>query len=174
MSRITDSILPLMIAATLAVAWVRGSRIFELFLEGAKEGLQTTLRLIPTLVGLLTAVAMFRASGGLDVLVHALSPVARLIGLPEEVMPLALLRPVSGSGALAIMENIIGDVGPDSFAGRVAAVMMGSSETTFYAVATYLGSVGVRDTRHVIPAALAADLAGFIVSAVAVSLFFSS
>ncbi|MDD2955704.1 MAG: spore maturation protein [Oscillospiraceae bacterium] len=146
--------------------------VFDCFLEGAAGGIRTAVRILPALVGLMTAVSMFRASGALDVLTWALRPLAGLAGFPEEAIPLALLRPVSGSGALVIFEDILANCGPDSFAGRVASVLQGSTETTFYTIAVYYGAVKVSRTRHTLPAAVVGDLTGFIASALLVRFFF--
>ena len=146
--------------------------VFDAFIEGARDGLATVGRVFPPLIALLVAVGMFRSSGALDMIIPALAPIARLIGLPKEILPLALMRPVSGSGAIAIFKDLIGASGPDSTAGRIAAIMMGSSETTFYAVAVYYGSLKITKTRYTVPAALAGDLAGLIGSIIAVKLLF--
>ena len=126
------------------------------------------------LVGLLTAVAMFRASGALEWLTGLCAPVLEALGIPPETTPLMLVRPVSGSGALAVGTDLITAYGPDSYIGRVAAVMLGSTETTFYTIAVYFGSAGIIRTRHTVPAALTADLTGFLASAFAVRLFFGT
>ena len=165
-------IVPAIAALFLAAGLVEGVPVFDVFMEGAKEGLATAVRILPSLIGLMTAVGVFKASGALDMLAQALSPAARLMGLPPEVMPLALLRPVSGSGGMAVFRDLLAAHGPDSFVGRVASVMMGSTETTFYTIAVYYGAVGVRKTRHTLPAALGADLAGFVFSSLAVLWFF--
>ena len=125
----------------------------------------------PALICLLTAVAMFKASGALDVLSWGLSPLAQAVGLPGEVIPLALLRPISGSGAMVLFNDLLAVYGPDSFIGRVASVMEGSTETTFYTIAVYYGATHVTRTRHTLPSALSADLAGILMSGVAVRLF---
>jgi len=151
---------------------IKKTPIFDVFIEGARDGLTTVYKVLPSLLALLVAVGMFRSSGALDMIVYALSPAARFLGLPKEILPLALMRPVSGSGALAIFKDLINTSGADSTAGRIAAVMMGSSETTFYAIAVYYGSIGITKTRHTVPAALAGDLAGLIGSAIAVKLLF--
>ena len=168
MESLNHYILPSIVLAFLVYGLVSGVAVFDLFLEGAKEGLATAARILPSLVGLMTAVGVFKASGALDMLSHSLKPVARLLGLPPEVMPLALLRPISGSGGMAVFRDLLQSYGPDSFIGRVASVMMGSTETTFYTIAVYYGAVGVRKTRHTLPAALSADLAGFVFSSLAV------
>ena len=142
--------------------------------RGAEEGLRILLRILPALVGLLTAVHMLRASGAMDLLENILRPVLIRLGIPPETAALLLIRPVSGSGALAIGSELMAAHGPDSYIGRVAAVMLGSTETTFYTIAVYFGSAGIRRTRSAIPAALAAALAGFIAAAFTVRLFFGA
>ena len=132
------------------------------------------LRIIPALVGLLTAVSMFRASGAMEWLAALCAPLLNRLGIPPETVPLMLVRPVSGSGALAVGSELMSTYGPDSYIGRVAAVMLGSTETTFYTVAVYFGAAGIHKSRHTIPAALTADLTGFIASALAVRLFFGT
>lgn len=162
-------IIPLILASILIYGLIKKVNPFDCFLEGASEGIGTLVRLIPTLIGVMVAVEMMRASGALDVLCSALTPVGRALGIPREVMPLTVLTPISGSGSLAVFEGILRSFGPDSFVGRVASVMMGSTETTFYTAALYYGSIGVTKTRQTIPAALCADLTSFIVSVLAVS-----
>lgn len=161
-------VLPAIVLAFLVYGLLSGVAVFDVFLEGAKEGLATAARILPSLVGLMTAVGVFKASGALDLISHSLKPVAQLLGLPPQVMPLALLRPISGSGGMAVFRGLLESHGPDSFVGRVASVMMGSTETTFYTIAVYFGAVGIRKTRHTLPAALSADLAGFVFSSLAV------
>ena len=157
--------IPTAVVLIIGYGLIRGVRVFEVFLEGAKEGLEMSWRILPALVALVVAVGMFKASGGLDLLSFALSPLC-------EVMPLALMRPVSGSGAMVVFTDLLKTYGPDSMIGRIASVMMGATETTFYTVALYYGAARVRDTRHTIPAALTADLTGFFMSALAVRLLF--
>lgn len=165
-------VVPLIAAAIVLAGFLHGVPVFDAFTAGAKEGLRSSVQILPTLVGLIMAVSMLSASGALDLLSAFLSPAARAIGLPPQVMPLVLVKPVSGSGSTAVLTQIFSSDGPDSFAGRVASVLSGSTETTFYAVAVYYGSVGVRKTRHTIPAALVGDLAASLLSALAVRLFF--
>jgi len=150
----------------------RNVDIFGSFLDGAKEGLMTSLRIMPALVALMTAVGMFKASGALDVLTHFLSPLASVLHLPREVIPLAILRPISGSGAMAIFQDILKSHGADTLIGRVASVMQGSTETTFYTIAVYYGATKVSKTRHTLPSALTGDFVGFIMSAITVQLLF--
>jgi spore maturation protein B len=165
---------PVVIAAIVLFGFLRKVSVFDTFVAGAKEGLHTSVSILPTLVGLIMAVSMLSASGALDLLSSLLAPAANFLGLPPEVMPLALIKPFSGSGSTAVLTQIYKDCGPDSFAGRVASVMAGSTETTFYAVAVYFGSVGIKKTRHTIPAAVLGDLSACILSALTVRVFFHS
>ena len=172
MAQFGDYFVPILIAAIIIFALIKNVNVFDSFISGAREGISISIKILPTLVGLITAVAMFKASGALDLLTYGFKPVAKILAIPEEILPLAFLRPISGSGALALMENILKQFGPDSYIGRVAAVIQGSTETTFYAIAVYFGSIGIKNTKNVVPAALAADMAGFVMSAITVRLFF--
>lgn len=165
-------LVPLLLALTALFALRKGIDVYGTLTEGAQEGLTILLRILPSLVGLLTAIYMLRASGALDVLGSILAPFLERVGIPEETAALLFIRPVSGSAALAVGSELMAQHGPDSYIGRVAAVMLGSSETTFYTIAVYFGSAGIRRTRHAIPAALIADAVCFISSAFAVRLFF--
>ena len=164
--------IPATVLIIIVFGLVRHVPLFDTFTAGAKEGLSSAISILPSLVGLMMAVSMLNASGALDMLSSFLSPAARFLGLPPEVMPLALIKPVSGSGATAILAQIFQRNGTESFAGRVASVMSGSTETTFYAIAVYFGAVNIKKTRHTIPAALTAELTACVVSALAVRLFF--
>jgi spore maturation protein B len=168
----SDCILPVLLSATALYGMGRNVDVYSTLTRGAEEGLTVLLHIIPALIGLLTAVSMFRVSGALDWFTNLFSPLLNLSGIPPETTPMMLIRPVSGSGALAVASDLILTHGPDSYEGRVAAVMLGSTETTFYTIAVYFGSAGITRTRHTIPAALAADLTGFLASALAVRLFF--
>lgn len=168
----TDWIIPLVIAGVFLYGILRDVDVFDCFLQGARQGLKTAVQIVPALVCLLTAVAMFKASGCLAVLTEAVRPVAELLGFPAEVVPLALLRPVSGSGAMALFNDLLQSYGPDTFIGRVASVMEGSTETTFYTIAVYYGAVSIRKSRHTLAASLTADFAGFVCSVLAVRLLF--
>ena len=171
---VSSLVIPLLLA--VVAMWGMGKRVdvYAALTHGAEEGLTVLLHIIPNLVGLLTAVAMFRASGAMDALSGVFAPVLEFLGIPPETAPLMLIRPVSGGGALAVGSDLITSYGPDSYIGRVAAVMLGSTETTFYTIAVYYGSAGIQRTRHTIPAALTADLTGFVASALAVRLFFGT
>lgn len=174
MSVISHFIVPVIIGGIFLYGLCRGVNTFDAFLEGAAEGLRTAASIAPALVCLLTAVAMFKASGALDVLSWVAAPLAEAVGLPREIIPLALLRPISGSGAMVLFNDILQTYGPDSFIGRVASVLEGSTETTFYTIAVYYGATRVTRTRQTLPAALSADLAGMIMSVFAVRLFLGS
>ncbi len=161
-------IIPGLIFAMLTVGVVRGIKVYETFLEGARDGFQSATRIIPYLVAVLTAIGMFRGSGGLEMLVRGLGPMCNAVGMPPETLPLALLRSLSGTGAFALMTDLTKSHGPDTIIGQVAGTMQGSSETTFYVLAVYFGAVGVTRSRHAIGVGLLADLAGAVGSIVAV------
>ena len=165
-------VVPLTLCGVALYGTARRVDVYGALVQGAGSGLETLVRIIPSLVGLMTAVYMLRASGALDLAAQALSPVMERLGLPAELLPLMLVRPVSGSAALGVGAELISAYGPDSYLGRTAAVMLGSTETTFYTVAVYFGAVGVSRTRYAVPAALCADLTGFLAAAWAVRLFF--
>jgi len=169
-------ILPGLMVAFLAFGLVRKVPVYETFVEGAKEGFQVALRIIPYMVAILVAIGMLKASGGLDVLVGALSTFTGVVGLPAEALPMALMRPLSGSGAYAILASVINDpaIGPDSYTGYLVSTLQGSTETTFYVMAVYYGAIQIRRVRHTLAAALAADAAGVIFSIIACALFLSA
>lgn len=172
MKEISDYILPAIIASIVLHGAFKGVEVFNVFIEGAKSGFKTVYNIIPALIALLLSINMLKASGGLDVLLSLLSPIGNFLGIPKDVIPLTILSPISGSGALGVYESILSDFGPDSFVGRCASVMMGSTETTFYTLALYYGSIGVKKTRHTLPSALCADFTSFILSSRFVKLFF--
>ncbi|MBU6183338.1 MAG: spore maturation protein [Verrucomicrobia bacterium] len=147
-------------------------KVYEEFVEGAKEGFQVAIRIIPYLVAILAAVAMFRAAGGIDIITRAIGPALATVGFPAELMPLVLMRPLSGSGANGIFAELVQAHGPDSPIARMGASIMGSTETTFYVIAVYFGSVAIRRTRHAVPAGLCADLAGVTASVIICNLVF--
>lgn len=154
--------IPAVIVLFLGWGFFKKVKVYEAFVEGAKDGFDTAVRIIPYLVAMLMAIGMFRASGAMDVLTSVLSPVTNLIGLPSEALPMALLRPLSGSGSLGLMAEIMKTHGPDSFIGVLVSTMYGSSETTFYVLAVYFGAVQIKNTRHAVPAGLIADLFGML------------
>ena len=159
--------IPVLLVGIPLVGMIRKIKVYDVFIEGAKEGFQVAVRIIPFLVGILVAIGMFRASGAMDMLTNALRPLTTATGFPADLVPLAILRTLSGSGSLAFTTDLVKRFGPDSVLGRTAATMYGSSETTFYVLAVYFGSIGVKRTRHAIPAALTGDLVAAI-AAVAV------
>lgn len=161
-------IFPTLIVAVVVIGFVKGVKVFDCFLLGAKEALPTVVGILPALMGLMLGVSALRESGAIDYFVAALSPIARAVGMPAEVLPLTVLSPVSGSGSLSVFEDILHRFGPDSPEGRVASVIMGSTETTFYAVTVYYASAGVKKTRCTVPAALTADIVSFVCSALSV------
>ena len=162
----TDWVIPCLLAGVAAAAMGRRTDVYGALTDGAAEGLRVLGRILPALVVLLSAVQMFRASGAMELLTGLLSPVLEGLGIPPETAVLLLVRPVSGSGALAVGSQLMEQYG------RVTAVMLGCSETTFYTVAVYYGAAGIRRTRHTVPAALAADAAAFVAAAWAVRVFF--
>ena len=154
--------IPFLLFVFLGWGIIKKVRVYEVFVEGAKEGFTTAVRIIPYLVAMLCAIGIFRASGAMELLTTVLAPVTNLIGMPPETLPMALMRPLSGSGSLGIMTELMKVHGPDSFIGILASTMYGSSETTFYVLAVYFGSVQVKNTRHAVPAGLIADLFGML------------
>ena len=165
---------PLLLAGAALLGLWRRVDVYDALLSGAADGLGVLIRIVPALIALLTAVWMLRASGALELLAGLLAPLLENLGIPPETVALLLVRPVSGSAALGVGADLIRTYGPDSTVGRTAAVMLGSTETTFYTIAVYFGSVGVSRTRYAIPAALCADLTGFLAAAWAVRLCFGT
>jgi len=153
---------PFIILFIVVHGYLNGVKVYEVFVEGAAEGIKTAVKVLPYLVAMLLAIGIFRSSGAMEIFTAALRYPAWVLGIPQEVIPLMLMRPLSGSGALGVVSEILKTYGPDSFAGRVASTMMGSTETIFYTIAVYFGAVGIKDTRHVLHAALLADLAGIL------------
>ena len=165
-------IMPAFAAVIVIFALVRRVPVFDCFIQGARDGFLTLYQIAPSLLGLMFAVGLLRSSGAIEVICGLLAPTARAIGFPVEVVPMALLRPVSGGGSSALLISVFEDYGPDSFAGRVASILAGSSETTFYAVTMYFGCIGVKKIRHTLVAAVAADLTAMLLSAAFARLFF--
>jgi spore maturation protein B len=159
--------IPVLLVAIPLAGMLRKVKVYDVFIEGAKEGFDVAVKIIPFLVGILVAIGMFRGSGAMDLLMAAMRPLVAPLGFPPELVPLAVLRSLTGSGSLAFTTDLVKTHGPDSVIARTAATMYGSSETTFYVLAVYFGAVGVRRTRHAVPAALIADLVA-AVAAVAV------
>ena len=160
--------MPLFAAAIVCFGLIKRVPVFDCFIQGAREGAGVLFQIAPTIIGLVFAVSLLRSSGAVDAICKFVQPAADFLGFPKEVVPMAMLRPVSGSGSSALLISVYEQCGPDSFAGRVASVIAGSSETTFYAVAMYYGSIGIRNVRHTLVAAIAADLTAFAVSVIVV------
>ena len=172
MELMTQMLVPCVLAGTALYGTLRRVDVYGALVRGAGQGLETLARILPALVCLLTAVSMVRSSGLLEALAGCLAPVLGRLGLPSELLPLMLVRPISGSAALGVGADLINAYGPDSDLGRTAAVMLGSTETTFYTIAVYFSAAGVTRTRYAVPAALCADLVGFLASAWAVGVVF--
>ncbi|MBQ1264153.1 MAG: spore maturation protein [Oscillospiraceae bacterium] len=169
----TDLFVPLLLLGVSVYALHKKEDVYSTLLLGAQDGLHLLVSILPALTVLLCAVSMLRESGFIDLFSKWLSPVCRFIGIPAELVPLMLIRPISGSAALAVGADILAAHGADSLVGRMCAVMLGSTETTFYTVSVYFGAAGIRKTRHTIPAALIADLVGFLTASWTARLFFS-
>ena len=150
--------IPFLLVAIPLVGLIRGVKVYDVFIEGAREGFDVAVKIIPFLVGILAAIGMFRGSGAMDLVTAALRPIVTATGFPAELVPLAILRSLTGSGSLAFTTDLVKTAGPDSLLARTAATMYGSSETTFYVLAVYFGAVGIRKTRHAVPAALVGDI----------------
>jgi spore maturation protein SpmB len=163
LNTISSWLIPVLISVFLIFGYLRGVKIYETLTDGAKEGFSTAVRIIPFMVAIFVAIGMFRASGAMDIMIKLLSPLTEAVGMPAEALAMALMRPLSGSGAFGIMSEIVNQ-DPDSFLSLLVSTMQGSTETTFYVLAVYFGSVGIRRTRHALPAALCADATGIIAS----------
>ena len=164
--------IPAIILFIVIYGTVKKVKIYEAFVEGAKEGFNVGVRIIPYLVAMLVAVGIFRAGGAMELLSSLLAPLTKLIGMPAEALPMAIIRPLSGSGSLGVMSEIIKTHGPDSLIGRMVSVMMGSTETTFYVLAVYFGSVSISKTRQAVPAGIVADIVGILMSVWLTNLMF--
>ncbi|MEW6288637.1 MAG: nucleoside recognition domain-containing protein [Thermodesulfobacteriota bacterium] len=165
LNAISSWLIPVLISVLLIFGYWRGVKIYETLTDGAKEGFSTAVRIIPFMVAIFVAIGMFRASGAMDIMIRVLSPLTEAVGMPAEALTVALMRPLSGSGSFGIMSEIV-TKDPDSFLSLLVGTIQGSTETTFYVLAVYFGSVGIRRTRHALPAALCADAAGIIASVI--------
>ena len=168
----TDYIVPLLLLAASLLALRKKENSYDLLLSGGADGLKLLITLVPSLVLLLTAVTMLRSSGAIEVISTFLAPAFRFFGIPPETAMLVLIRPISGSAALAVGAELMAEYGPDSPIGRTVAVMLGSTETTFYTISVYFGAVGIQKTRYAVPAALFADFVGFFMASQTVRWFF--
>lgn len=166
------ALIPAIMSIILIHGYIKGVNLYDAFVEGAEGGFKTALKIMPYLIAIFIAIGIFKRSGAMGFLVNIIAPIANIFGIPKEVMPLALMRPISGSGALAVLREIITEYGPDSFIGRVASTMMGSAETIFYTMAIYFGAVGVKDSRHALPAALLSHAASILASVLICNIVF--
>lgn len=169
----TDYIVPLLLLVVCCLALHKQQNAYDLLLSGGREGLKILFSIVPSLVLLLTAVTMLRQSGAVEILSSFLAPIFDFLGIPAETAVLVLIRPISGSAALAVGTDLMVTYGVDSQIGRTAAVMLGSTETTFYTISVYFGASGIKKTRYTVPAALIADLTGFFMASLTTKLFFT-
>lgn len=166
MDWLSKAAIPCLIAVILVLgAWKR-IPVFDTFLQGAKEGLSTTIKILPVLVGIMLGIEVLKASGALDMLVSLIGPVAVFLGIPQEIIPMAILRPISGSASLGLLNQQLKEYGPDSYIGKTLSVMMGTTETIFYTIAIYFGAIGVKKTRFTMWVALISGLSGIISSVI--------
>lgn len=168
MGQVLDAVsrwaIPFLFCVFLVLGWLRRVPVYEAFIKGAADGFQTAVRIIPYLVAMFVAIKVFRVSGAMDIITWICAPLLRLLGVHPDILPLALMRPLSGSSALGIATELIRTHGPDSFTGRLASVMQGTTDTTFFVLTVYFGSVGIRRYRHAVALGLLADLTGLIAS----------
>ena len=165
--------IPSIILIILGYGFFKNIKVYETFVEGAGEGIQTVIKIIPYLTAMIVAINIFQASGALDFLLQLFSPLLKILDIPAPVAPLILLRPLSGSGSLAYISDLFDQFGPDSYIGKLASTVQGSTETTFYIIAVYFGAVGIKKYRYSIFVGLAADLAGFFAAVFICKLFFA-
>lgn len=166
---ITKSIIPIIVVIIITYGMIKGKKVYEWFIEGAKEGLKVCLNIFPYLLAMIIAVNIFREAKLLDLLNNMIAPVGSLIGLPKEIIPLVLIKPLSGSGAIGILTDIVKTYGPDSYIGLIASVIMGTTETIFYTITVYFGALQIKKIRHTLWAAVLADLTAIIISIFLVS-----
>lgn len=167
-----EYVMPCVLAMVVLYGLIKKVPVFDAFALGAKDGIKTLYNIAPTLIGLIVSVTMLKASGALDILTDFLSPVTNALGFPAELLPMSILRPISGGGSTALLTQVLKDYGPDSFVGRCASVIAGSTETTFYAITVYFGAVNIKKIRHTLVAALVADFTAAVISVLTVNLFF--
>ena len=165
--------IPFLLSFFPLYAALKGVKVYEEAVEGGKEGFQVAIRIIPYLVMMLLAISMFRGAGGIDMLTTLLRHILDLLSFPPELLPMAIMRPLSGSGSLAIFSDIVQQLGPDHLVSRIAATVYGSTETTFYVIAVYFGAVNIQRTRHAIPAGLIADATGIVAAIIICRLVFN-
>ncbi|MGN0027838.1 MAG: spore maturation protein [Clostridium sp.] len=166
---ITKSIIPIIVVIIITYGMIKGKKVYEWFIEGAKEGLKVCLNIFPYLLAMIIAVNIFREAKLLDLLNNMIAPLGGLIGLPKEIIPLVLIKPLSGSGAIGILTDILKNYGADSYVGLIASVIMGTTETIFYTITVYFGAIQIKKIRHTLWAAILADLTAIIISVLLVS-----
>ena len=171
MSNFGFYVIPVVLAITVILGILKKVSIFDVFLKGASEGINSTFSIAPSLIGLITAVSMIKASGALDIFANFAEPISNIIGIPAQVIPLAILKPISGSGSIALLDNIFKNFGTDTDIGKIASVIMGSTETTFYTLTVYFGCIGIKKLRHAVACALFTDLVAIVCSIILVKLF---
>lgn len=162
----SSSIMPLIMILIIVYGIIEKKNVFDIFLDGAKEGLEIIVRIFPTLIGLFVAIGLLRSSGIIDLIISVINPILTLLKIPSEIIPLAMLRPISGSASIAIATDIMKNYGVDSNIGLIASTIMGSTETTLYTIAIYTGCVGIKNTRFVLWVALCADIVGIVSSVI--------
>lgn len=165
LDKLGNYILPIMVVGIVVFGLVKKVKVFDCFMTGAKKGLFTVYELLPSITGLVLAVTMLKESGAMDILSAFLSPITSFFKVPDEITPMALLSPISGGGSLTLFESVLKTYGPDSFIGQVASVVMGSTDTTLYAVTVYYSAIGIKNTRHTLMAGLTADFMSLVLSA---------
>ncbi|MBO0958107.1 spore maturation protein [Neobacillus sp. MM2021_6] len=173
-AKISLTFIPLLIGFILLYGTFKKVPTYESFVEGGKEGIKIAVSIIPFLVGMLVAISIFRASGALDALMNWIRPVMKSMGIPAEIVPLLIIRPISGTAALGMTSDLIASYGPDSFIGRLASVLQGSTDTTFYVLTVYFGAVGIKKMGDALKVGLLADVVGIIVSIIIVTFIFGT
>ncbi|AZR72618.1 spore maturation protein [Anoxybacter fermentans] len=166
--------IPVIVVLIPCYGFIKGVKVYDTFVEGAKDGFKTVVNIIPYLVAMMVTINILRASGTLELLIYGVEPILKYFNIPKEIFPLVILRPLSGSGSMAFVNSIFQTHGPDSLLGKMASTIIGSSETTFYVVAVYFGAVGIKDSRYAIPIGLIADVAGFLAGVFICNLVFKS
>jgi len=163
MQYISTLIMPVVIIIIIGFGLYKRERVFDTFLDGAKQGIETTIKIIPSIIGIMVAIGVLNASGLMDSVSQFISPITNFMGIPREVTPLALMRPISGSASLGMLSQVLEQYGADSNVGKIASCIMGCTETTFYTIAVYFGAIGIKNTRYVLPIALLADLISIVI-----------
>lgn len=163
MEYISILIMPLIIILIIGYGLIKRERVFDTFLDGAKQGIETTIKIIPSIIGIMVAIGVFNSSGLMDIITSFISPITNFFGIPRQVAPLALMRPISGSASLGMLNQVLQEFDANSTIGKIASCIMGCTETTFYTIAVYFGAVGIKNTRYVLPVALIADLIAIVV-----------